>query len=213
MLSDSEDFRNAKPFPHVVIDDLWDPARLERIAAEFPAADDSRWVTYPDPKERGKRCGGPELWGPETQQWFADMRDPAMALELEELTGIGPLTPDTLGGGMHMTSEGGRLASHVDFNIHPHQPQLERRINFLLFLNKDWDLAWGGSLLLGEHREAEVVPEFNRTVIFVTSDVSWHGHPEPIVGDHLRKSLACYFYAPRRVDASNPHSTIWQGVG
>lgn len=204
-------FQDVEPFPYAVLDGQWDPEWLRAIAAEFPPADDPRWATYPDPKERGKRAGGPDLWGPETRRWFTEMFEPARVRDLEKFTGIGSLTPDTVGGGMHMTPEGGRLASHVDFNIHPHDLTLERRINVLVFLNEDWRPEWGGSLVLGEHRDVEVVPEFNRTVVFATSDISWHGHPDPVVGDHLRKSLACYFYAPRRAEASSSHSTIWHG--
>lgn len=209
MLGDGQDFRDASPFPHAVIDGLWDPERLKLIAKEFPAASDGRWTQYADPKERGKRCGGAELWGAETAEWFTFMRSPEFTADVEAFTGLKSLTADTLGGGMHMTSEGGRLASHVDFNIHPRDATLERRINFLVFLNEGWDPAWGGCLLLGKNRDVEVVPEFNRTVIFETSEISWHGHPDPIVGDHLRKSLACYFYAPRRVEAAPSHSTVW----
>ncbi|MEU0467298.1 2OG-Fe(II) oxygenase [Amycolatopsis sp. NPDC006131] len=206
----AERFRNAKPFPHLVLDNIWDNSQLEEVAAEFPEPDDGRWITYPDPKEWGKRCGGPNMWGTRTRAWFDTMRTPEIADLLEQVTGIAPLTPDDIGGGMHMTTEGGRLASHVDFNIHPTNPALERRINLLVFLNPGWRKEWGGTLLLGEHREVEVVPEFNRTVLFATSDRSWHGHPDPIVGDHRRKSLACYFYAPARATAAEAHSTVWQ---
>jgi hypothetical protein len=206
---DADRFAGAAPFPHVVLDGLWHPAWLDAIAAEFPAPDDRRWVTYPDPKEWGKRAGGDACWGPETSAWFDHVRSPEVCAALAQATGIGPLTADTVGGGMHMTSEGGRLASHVDFNVHPDLP-LERRLNLMVFLNRDWRAEWGGTLFLGEHREVEVLPEFNRTVLFATSDASWHGHPEPILGDHLRKSLACYFYAPLRADISDAHSTVWQ---
>lgn len=210
MWGDAAEFRDAKPFPHAVIDFAWDPGRLVAIAAEFPPADDPRWLTYPDPKERGKRCGGPDMWGEATRAWFDEMQKPRMSRALSRMTGIGSLSADTLGGGMHMTSEGGRLASHVDFNVHPHDPARERRLNVLVFLNHEWRYEWGGSLILGESRDVEVLPVFNRTVIFETSDKSWHGHPDAIAGDHHRKSLACYFYAPRRASASNPHSTIWR---
>jgi hypothetical protein len=201
-----------KPFPHAVVDGMWDADLLRVIADEFPDPADPRWVTYPDPKEFGKRAGGPVMWGPITQNLFDMVRSRWFVEQLEALTGVEPLTPDHVGGGMHMTTEGGRLASHVDFNIHPDHPDLERRINLLVFLNENWDPEWGGSLLLGEHREVEVVPEFNRTVVFATSDVSWHGHPDPIVGEHSRKSLACYYYAPRRAELGAEHSTVWQEV-
>ena len=146
----AEQFQQAAPFPHIVIDGLWDNEQLEEIATEFPEPSDPRWVTYPDPKERGKRCGGPNMWGPETQLWFNEMCLFDTSRQLEALTGICPLTPDDIGGGMHMTTEGGRLASHVDFNIHPTNPELERRINLLVFLNPGWKREWGGTLLRSE---------------------------------------------------------------
>lgn len=205
-----EDFLNAKPFPHVVIDDFWDPGRLDAIAQEFPAGDDKRWITYPDPKEFGKRAGARNMWGPGTKAWFAQMRSSGTCAWLEDLTGIQPLTADDIGGGMHMTGEGGRLESHVDFNIHPENLGLERRLNLLLFMNRQWEKEWGGVLYLGANREVEIIPSWNRMVIFETSEVSWHGHPDPIVGDHWRKSLAVYFYAPVRETAASAHTTLWQ---
>lgn len=199
-----------EPFPHAVIDRLWDPNWLNAIAAEFPKPEDLRWTRYPDPKEWGKRAGDARCWGPATLRWFEHVRTSEVSRALAAATGIGPLTADTIGGGMHMTSEGGRLASHVDFNVHPDNPDLERRLNLLVFLNHDWRSEWGGTLYLGEHREVEVLPTFNRTVLFATSAKSWHGHPDPIVGDHLRKSLACYYYAPVTAATAAAHSTVWQ---
>ena len=203
-------FQNAAPFPHAVLDDLWDPDQLRACAAEFPPGHDPRWTTYPDPKEYGKRAGDSRMWGPATKQFFEQAWSTAVCRQLEEWTGIGPLTADDLGGGMHMTGEGGRLALHRDFNRHPSLP-LERRLNLLVFLNEEWEREWGGILYLGAEREASVEPLFNRTVLFACGPESWHGHPEPIVGEHWRRSLACYFYAPLREETAPGHTTIWSG--
>lgn len=202
------EFAAAKPFPHMVVDGMWDPALLNQIDAEFPAAGDRRWITYPGVEERGKKAGPPSMWGPRTRGFFDVARSAEECAALEALTGIGPLTADDVGGGLHETGEGGRLASHVDFNVHPSLP-LERRINLLVFLNHGWRREWGGTLYLGEHREVEVVPEFNRTVIFACGDTSWHGHPDPIIGQHLRRSLAIYYYAPLRPETGQAHTTVW----
>lgn len=207
---DSRRFTEAQPFPHLVVDNLWPDHLLDAINAEFPAAADPRWITYPDAKERGKKAGDARMWGDATRGFFDAARTPEACAMLEQLTGIGPLTADDIGGGMHETGDGGRLAMHVDFNVHPTLP-LERRINMLVFLNRDWDPAWGGVLHLGEEREVGVVPEFNRTVIFATGETSWHGHPDPVVGDHLRRSLALYYYAPLRAETAEAHTTVWAG--
>lgn len=203
-------FQIAKPFPHIVIDDLWDPVTLDSIVDEFPAPGTRHWVGYGDPHEHGKLSAGSGAWGPVTWSWFRDMHSPDTANQLENLTGIRGLVADDVGGGMHMTGEGGHLDSHVDFNLHPENSNLERRVNFLVFLNRDWKADYGGTLILGEHRDVDVVPAFNRTVIFACSDESWHGHPEPVISGQWRKSLACYYYASRRMSTTgSPHSTLW----
>lgn len=216
MLSDlttpglDREFAAGAPFPHLVADGLWDEELLHEAAVEFPPGDDPRWITYPDPKEYSKRAGDSRMWGPATRKFFDLARSAGTCGALEQLTGISPLTADDVGGGMHMTGEGGRLALHRDFNVHPTLP-LERRLNLLVFLNDGWDPAWGGVLHLGAEQDVNVVPSFNRTVIFACGSESWHGHPEPIVGDHWRRSLAVYYYAPLRAETGDAHSTVWGG--
>ena len=201
------------PFPHAVIDGMWPGPFLEAVAAEFPAATDPRWTSAPGPREGGKLwCDQPSGWGPLVRQAVAEMRSDQARDWLAALTGIGGLVADTLGGGMHMTGPGGRLAMHRDFNVHPGAGNLERRLNVLLFLNPEWEKEWGGTLYLGEHKEIEVLPLAGRMAVFECGEKSWHGHPEPVTGDHWRKSLACYWYAPPRETVAG-HGTIWQDEG
>lgn len=202
---------DSDPFPHTVIDGAWSRDLLLTAASEFPPPTDPRWITYNDPQEYGKAAGPAPMWGPATRQWFEAARTEAFALWLTGLTGIEHLVADDLGGGMHQTKPGGRLASHIDFGVHPNTG-LERRINLLVFLNEDWQDEWGGTIILGDPDvdAVRIAPTFNRTVIFETSNESWHGHPEPVVEGHLRKSLALYYYAPPRPEtAARAGTTIW----
>ena len=68
--------------------------------------------------------------------------------------------------------------------LHPGQLHLHRRINVILYLNERWDPAWRGSLELWQRdmsgKAREVVPLFNRAVIFNTDATSFHGHPDPL---------------------------------
>ena len=70
-------------------------------------------------------------------------------LFLEALTGIEGLIPDPYfgGGGPHQIQPGGFLKIHADFNVHP-QLKLDRRLNMLIYLNKDWREEYGGHLEL-----------------------------------------------------------------
>ena len=123
--------------------------------------------------------------------------------QLEDLTGEVGLIPDPylLGGGIHSTVNQGFLKMHADFNWHTHL-KLYRRLNLLIYLNKDWDESWGGALKLaslgnsGLEVGKVIMPDFNKTVIFTTTNSSYHGHPEPmnLPGGRTRNSLALYYY-------------------
>ncbi|MBI1224865.1 MAG: 2OG-Fe(II) oxygenase [Bacteroidetes bacterium] len=128
---------------------------------------------------------------------------------LQNLTGIEEtLVPDPYfeGGGCHQIKSGGFLKVHVDFHKHK-MMGLDRRVNVLVYLNEDWDEAWGGHFELWEKDMSKCVtriaPFFNRMAIFSTTDFSWHGHPDALAcpPDRSRKSLALYYYTNGRPDS------------
>jgi hypothetical protein len=198
----------ADPFPHAVVDGLWNDDLLEAARREFPEPDSMSWKTYADPEERGKKAiDDPGWWGPAVTEFFRHANGLAQALTA--MTGIADLTSDPLGGGMHETGEGGRLGMHVDFNYHP--DGRVRRLNLLTYLNHTWHCDWGGCLYLGADRGVAVEPRWNRTVLFECGNASWHGHPDPVTDGHLRRSLATYYYTPPgSVDLGEAHTTIYR---
>ena len=200
-----------EPFPHAVIDGLWDDDLLEAARREFFYISPSQWRTYGDPEEYGKRAiDDSALWGSAVRTFFNIAGDPLFRADLEVMTGISDIDPHEAGGGLHETGENGRLGMHRDFNYNPLDGR-PRRLNLLTYLNHDWDCAWGGCLYLGADRSITVTPIFNRTVLFECGPESWHGHPDPIVGEHLRRSLATYYYTPPgSVDLGDGHSTIYR---
>jgi hypothetical protein len=212
LLPTRDEFANAGPFPHVVIDGLWNDDWLRGIVDEFPDPADPRWQTYGMEQERGKKAGARPLWGPETVKWFDAMAGPEWCAWIATLLGVPSVVPDDIGGGQHLSAEDARLGIHVDFNQHPTLP-LDRRMNVLLFLNPEWRSEWGGDLLLAngpnDDDPLRISPAWNRTVLFATSESSWHGHPEPIVGDHVRRSLACYYFAEPVGPREAAHTTVY----
>ena len=72
---------------------------------------------------------------------------------------------------------------HADFNHHKLM-NLERRINVLIYLNKDWRDEFGGQLELWDSGITRcfhtIVPSFNRCVMFNTTSESMHGNPRPV---------------------------------
>ena len=197
---------DADPFPHVIIDGWIDLDLLRGVADEFPEPDEDGWRRYQNERE-GTFEGGPGLWGPLTHDYFDVLRDRIDVIG--QAFGIKSLSLETVGGGYHLIPPGGRLEVHTDFNRSP-KSGLFRRLNVLTYLNDGWDDPGGLLLLRGPDGDVEVVPEFGRTVIFETSDTSWHGHPMP--ASRWRKSVAAYLFSPEQPPGyREDHSTVFWG--
>src|SRR5579862_588733 len=129
----------ARPFPHIVLDDIFPADVLEGIVADFPQPMNFDWHPFDGPQER-KLASKPNPTLPERIELFLAYLNSGVFLRfLERLTGIQGLIPDPHyeGGGMHQILPGGFLKIHADFNKH-HEWNLDRRLNLLLFLNKNW---------------------------------------------------------------------------
>ena len=81
---------------------------------------------------------------------------------------------------------------------------MDRRVNVLVYLNKNWKDSYGGHLELWNKNmsscEKKILPSFNTMAIFSTTDFSNHGHPDPLncPKDMSRKSIALYYFSSGR---------------
>lgn len=210
----------AKPFPHAVFDDFLPPAVLDQVLDNFPRPGQVKWQQFDNPNEKKLAFRQAEaLPTPVRELLYFFNSYPALQF-LEKLTGIGGLIPDPSysGGGCHQIVPGGKLQVHVDFN--KLQPvNLDRRLNLLVYLNKDWKEEYGGHFELwdaeGKASVERVLPLFNRCVVFSTTETSYHGHPHPLTcpPDRTRKSIALYYYTNGRDDGhtAGGHSTVFLG--
>lgn len=213
-------YQSAEPFPHIVLDGLFDDAVLERVLADFPKPDETRWMRFDSPTEKKLGYYHEHSTISDTVRAFLDaLNGFELLLFLEALTGIEGLIPDPYfgGGGLHQIEPGGFLKIHADFNVHP-KLKLDRRANLLIYMNKDWREEWGGHLELWNADMTEcrqrILPVFNRAVIFSTTDTSFHGHPHPLQSPPgvTRKSVSLYYYTAGRPDEerSAAHDTIFR---
>lgn len=207
------EFHAAQPFPHVVIDGAFDDAALDAVLAAWPASDNAGWKQY----QKGKRAHDqPTLTEPQVAQLMRTGCNKRLILWLRALCGIDDLNGDDRlqGGGLHEVESGGSLGMHVDFN---RSGAMFRRLNLILFLNRDWRQEWGGAIELRDAPKNPtqtiiVPPLFNRLVIFEASEHSWHGHPKPLdcPENVSRKSLAWYFYSHiAHASYRSDHSTVY----
>lgn len=197
----AETYAAGDPFAHIAIDDFLPAALLDQCLAHFPASPDPDSKSFDRPQERYKTSFNPDYLDPPIRSFFYSLNSRPFLQFLENLTGIKGLIPDPffMGGGFHQTTTGGNLDVHADFNHH--KPlDLERRINVLIYLNRDWRLEHGGALELWDKEmktcAKRIAPEFGRCVVFSTNATSYHGHPDPVKHPEgkARRSIALYYY-------------------
>lgn len=211
-------YRQADPFPHTMIENFIKPEVMEEVLAECERGH-ADWHHMNDEDQNKFATTRTARMGPKTRALIQFLNGQEMMEFLEKLTGIAGLIPDPqlAGGGLHELRPGGFLRVHADFNYQRHL-RLDRRINLLLYLNKGWDEAWGGNLELWDENTTACVkrytPEFNRCVIFNTTDTSFHGNPQPVKtpDGRTRRSIALYYYSNGRPaeEVSPQHMTIFR---
>ncbi len=204
----SKEYLNAKPFPHIVIENFLKEDCIRNTLQGFKNVN---WATYShfnENKSGNKNTNFDPLLG----NTIDALNSKEFLNRLEKITGISSLIPDhDLGsGGVHRSTRGGFLNIHADFTVHPYKKNWHRRVNVLIYLNEVWEEKWGGQLELWDKNMNKCVrkisPLMNRCLIFNTDYDSFHGHPEPMKCPEniYRKSIALYYYT----EAKNNVKTV-----
>ncbi len=210
-----EEFNHAKPYRHLVIDNFLNTETAEFLYNNFPKEDvfNKKYKGVNEFKSEGSNFADfPEL--------FTQMREELHSKEwcdiMSQITGIEDLfsVEDALGGGLHQGGNGSFLDIHIDFNIHADRG-IHRRINLLIFFNKDWKEEYGGHTELWNadmtNLDKKVFPAMNRCVIFETNEISYHGYDKIKLPEGItRKSFYSYYYTKLRGDAAKYHDTVFK---
>ena len=212
----SGDYQSREPFHYGGYDNFLDPAILERVREELKQLPEAE-TSFDRPQEKLKTSYTPERLPMYTRQLFYALNSRPVLSFVEELTGIKGLIPDPYfaGGGVHVVANGGHLDIHADFNHHAGL-NLERRVNLLIYLNKDWKAEYGGSFEVWNDdmtaQMASYVPLFNRMCMFSNSSHSWHGNPEPVnhPDGEPRLSIALYYYTATWDSTRKSHTTLFK---
>lgn len=209
-------FINAQPYKHLVIDNFLAPEMAEKLHEKFPAYEifNKKYEGLNEFKAEGSNF---EDFDPLFSSLRAEVASPEFCQWVSAVTGIENVfvTDDALGAGLHQGKRGSFLDVHIDFSMH-HLENVYRRLNLLIFFNKNWQDEWKGHTELWNADMTECVqkvrPDYNRAVIFQTTGKSYHGYGKinPPEGVN-RKSFYTYFYTnvPGEQD-SNYHDTIFK---
>lgn len=209
-------YQSGEPYHHICIDNFLPPDVIGNVVTDIATLPDAE-ASFSRAQENLKSSYIPERLPTYTKNLFYALNARPFLLFLEEMTGIDNLIPDPYfnGAGIHKTLNGGHLDIHADFNLHK-QMRIERRLNVLIYLNRDWKEEWGGSFEIWDkqmtQKMASFVPTFNRMVCFSTGSDTFHGNPEPVnhPDGEPRQSIALYYYTATWDDTRKEHTTLFK---
>lgn len=211
-------YRSARPFPHIFLEDVLRPDKALQAAREFPAPESTSWTHYKHVNENKLGKNDRDHFPPLLGQIVDTFNSPAFVQWLSQLTGIEGLMSDPLleGGGLHQTEPGGFLNVHADFTMHHYHKRWRRRINMILYMNERWEDDWGGAIELWDGDMLacveKVPPYLNHALVFNTNENSYHGYPDPIQCPNgvQRRSIALYYYTAEADSSYSMKSTNYK---
>jgi len=216
-----EQLATVEPFPYFCIDNYLNEDFAEEIYQSFPSFQEAQQLgkEFSAINEKRKVQVTDSAKFPPAIKKLNELLASKEYVEMwAELTGIPNLLADIdlVGGGIHETNTGGHLDVHVDFN-YVEEKQYHRRLNILIYFNKDWKEEYGGYLDVWDKdikkRAGYFEPKFNRACGFITSEISFHGVTPVICPEGVtRKSFATYYYTKDAPEGWNgeKHSTIFK---
>jgi len=214
-------FLNASPIRFFKVDNFLEPAFAEQVVNAYPTFEEAKAQgrLFTALNEKGKvQITDSALFPPPIKQLSDYLNSQDWLDTLGYITDMPNLLADVKlnGGGIHETGPQGHLDVHVDFNTHK-ETKWFRRLNILVYMNKNWQEDWGGNVELWDpevrHLQGSFSPIFNRCVVFNTTEESYHGvSAVKCPADTMRKSYAAYYYT---VDApvewsGKVHGTIFK---
>ncbi len=212
-------YSNSKPFPHVVIDNMFSDEVLDSLLSEMAAMRRDQWSNIEqDTRERTARMRSAAEMGTAGNQLVGIVHSAAFLYLLAEITGIEQLLPDPYlqGAGYAMMRRGDYFNVHADRNV-AYDTGLTRRLAMIIFLNRAWSPQYHGQLELwsddGKRCDVRIDPFFNRTVLFEVAYPNFHGVPTPLEcpADRMRQSFITYYHTVGLKEKPHlkPHSSIF----
>lgn len=195
------EFKQSKPFPHLVQDNVLDTDFATVLQNEILSIDEKDWDIVIDPFEIKRLLRNKDKIPENCLKLFQFLNSGQFVSELSRLTGYDLIADEQkYYWGIHKFEDGDYLDIHVDAGVHP-TTGLKKRLTLGLYLSKDWKEEnngcielWAGDNASKDDAKLEkcvvsVLPIFNRLILFDCDDYSWHGAPEKVVCKNGEKRL------------------------
>lgn len=204
-------FNKSLPFKYLIIDNFLKPEIAAEVESKFPPLDSMK-VKYKGINENKAEDSSFEKFDNSLKDLNLFIHSNLMIEWVGNITGLDNLCTinDRLGAGLHQGGNNSFLDIHIDYNIHPIEKR-QRKLNLLIFFNKEWQEDWGGQLELWNKTNCfiKILPSFNRMVLFECNEISYHGYSRISCLETItRKSYYHYFFQPI-AKAVTYHDTIF----
>jgi Rps23 Pro-64 3,4-dihydroxylase Tpa1-like proline 4-hydroxylase len=199
-----------KPYNHFVIDNFINHRFLDKVLSEIESKDflnsSSGGYFTNNESRKNKFASLGQINGLENFNTLLNYFNSKDFVNfLENITNIKSIIVDHTfsGAGLHVSGKESFLKLHADYNYHQNL-KVYRRLNAILFLNKEWKEEYGGYLELWNKdltkSETKIKPEYNKLVVFEVNDNNYHGFPDPlIIPDKVKRySIATFYYTVER---------------
>ena len=152
----TSNYLKESPFPYMVIDNFLPTHIAESLSEEFPDYNDDIWFNYNNRIEHKKLLSDWRKFPSLTYQVFSFFNSQWMVKTLSNLVNTTLIEDQGLhGGGWHIHSNGGKLNPHLDYSMHP-MLNLQRKLNLIVYLSKDWEENYGGHFGLWDEHPNEL---------------------------------------------------------
>ena len=180
---------NNYPFPYMKQDNYLDNEMAIMIQQEILNIPQEQWDRYDNPFEQKYTLRDKYNFPPLLKQLFEKLESDEFINNISEKCGYKLYKDPTRNfWGVHKYNNGDKLDIHVDAGLHPTTLQ-KKQVTFGLYLSSNWleeygcDLEiWSGDNSCSNQSKINkkvdsIAPIFNRMVMFVCNDYSWHGNP------------------------------------
>lgn len=196
------------------LDDLLPIDLVNRIHTNFPQVKET--VLKKSLKEHKYVAFQMNNYHPLLEEVIYAFQDKRVVAAISEISGINNLFSDDnlYAGGLSIMDKGKFLNPHLD-NSHDKDRNRWRVLNLLFYVTPNWKLENGGNLELWPNGLKEepvtILSKFNRLVVMVTHQNSWHSVSKVIEND-TRCCVSNYYFSERPVLSTDEfHVTSFRG--
>lgn len=205
------DFKLAKPFPHLVLDDFLDKDFFNNLKIEEINANREEGANFNTDIESNKWTSKNVKLNDSISLIVKELYKDEFVANLASLSKIKDLFSTDMGNtalaNYHEMYESGFLGTHVDHSSEP-KTGMPHVLNIIIYLTKNWDKEWGGSTMFANkngikiEKTVDYIP--NRAVIFLHTPFTFHGVTK--IKNNLKKRSTIYvdYYSKNK----NPYSHL-----